>query len=361
MQLKEDKMTADERWVALLNRKPVDRVGIQGLTLGFSGLNSGYSIYDMYYDAEKGFNGHRWAADMYGWQPMMTMGQGSWPTKEFGGDLKPPRGAFIQSPLPIFPVKTKEDAWNLKKPDVRTLPGMEALWLESNKMADRAGESFIFPVAQGAWTSATMVTGVGFMGMAVKQDPEVAHHLLKMMNAFTIEKMQMYADTFGAERIIPWMGHASAANQIIGPKVFEEFCFPYILEQYKAFLGIGCKHIMCHICGYHAMNYPMWAQVPMGDPGIVSVAHDVDADWTSPLESAAKYFPNDIIYGNIEPAQFQIGTPEDIYERCRKAIEIGKRHEPGFILAPGCEMPPTANPYNVWMMTKAVNDFGWYE
>ena len=39
MQLKEDKMTGDERWVALLNRKPVDRVPIEGLSLGFAGLN----------------------------------------------------------------------------------------------------------------------------------------------------------------------------------------------------------------------------------------------------------------------------------------------------------------------------------
>jgi uroporphyrinogen decarboxylase len=32
----------------------------------------------------------------------------------------------------------------------------------------------------------------------------------------------------------------------------------------------------------------------------------------------------------------------------------------GFILAPGCGLPPKSPPYNVWMMTEAVNDFGWY-
>jgi len=30
------------------------------------------------------------------------------------------------------------------------------------------------------------------------------------------------------------------------------------------------------------------------------------------------------------------------------------------ILAPGCEMPPGAIPYNAWMMAKACNDFGYY-
>jgi uroporphyrinogen-III decarboxylase len=39
----------------------------------------------------------------------------------------------------------------------------------------------------------------------------------------------------------------------------------------------------------------------------------------------------------------------------------GKEFPGGYIFSSGCEMPPKAPPYNVWMMTKAVNDFGWYE
>ena len=46
---------------------------------------------------------------------------------------------------------------------------------------------------------------------------------------------------------------------------------------------------------------------------------------------------------------------------CRIAIEKGKKHKRGFILAPGCEIPPHSVPYLVWMMAKAVNDFGYYD
>jgi len=31
------------------------------------------------------------------------------------------------------------------------------------------------------------------------------------------------------------------------------------------------------------------------------------------------------------------------------------------MLAPGCEMPIWSPPVNVFAMTKAVDDFGWYE
>ena len=92
----------------------------------------------------------------------------------------------------------------------------------------------------------------------------------------------------------------------------------------------------------------------MGNPGIVSVGHEVD------LEVVSEYFPNDIIMGNVEPAIIQSGTPEQIFELTKTCIKKGMKHRGGFMLAPGCEMPPKAPSYNVWTMMKAVNDFGWY-
>ncbi len=65
--------------------------------------------------------------------------------------------------------------------------------------------------------------------------------------------------------------------------------------------------------------------------------------------------------GNINPSIIQIGRPEEVYEECRKAIEKGKKAPRGFILMSGCEVPALAPPYNIWIMRKAVSDFGWYD
>jgi len=83
-------------------------------------------------------------------------------------------------------------------------------------------------------------------------------------------------------------------------------------------------------------------------PSILSFGHEVD------LEVAARYFPNDIILGNVEPVVIQTGTPRQVYELSKIAIEKGRKAPGGFILAPGCELP-----VNVFAMTKAVNGFGW--
>jgi uroporphyrinogen decarboxylase len=88
---------------------------------------------------------------------------------------------------------------------------------------------------------------------------------------------------------------------------------------------------------------------------VVSFGHEVD------LETAAQYFPNDIIVGNLEPATIQTRAPDEVYEAAKAVIMKGKNLPTGFIFAPGCELPPMAPQENVMAMTRAVNDFGWYE
>ena len=104
------------------------------------------------------------------------------------------------------------------------------------------------------------------------------------------------------------------------------------------------------------MNLPYFAGTTLWKhPSILSFGHEVD------LEVAADHFPDDIIFGNIEPAVIQTGTPSEVYELSKAIIEKGKRIPSGFIFAPGCELPVQSPPVNVFQMTKAVNDVGWYE
>jgi len=92
----------------------------------------------------------------------------------------------------------------------------------------------------------------------------------------------------------------------------------------------------------------------MGEPGIISVSQEVD------LETAMKYFPKDIIMGNIPPSIIQAGTAEQVYEQTRVCLQKGREAPGGFMLAPGCELPAKAPPHNIWTIMRAINDFGWY-
>jgi uroporphyrinogen-III decarboxylase len=45
----------------------------------------------------------------------------------------------------------------------------------------------------------------------------------------------------------------------------------------------------------------------------------------------------------------------------RKCILAGKDVPNGYILMTACETPSSTPPYNFYMLTKAINDFGFYD
>jgi uroporphyrinogen decarboxylase len=142
---------------------------------------------------------------------------------------------------------------------------------------------------------------------------------------------------------------------MISPKQFEQFALPYITEIQEKVLAMGYRTTYVHICGNQNLNLPLWAKIPIGDPGIVSIGHEIA------LENAGHYFPDQIVLGNLDPTIIQTGTPADIYEATRRNIEEGKKLSGGYVLSPGCQLPPMASPENIMAMTKAVYDFGWYD
>jgi uroporphyrinogen decarboxylase len=186
--------------------------------------------------------------------------------------------------------------------------------------------------------------------------PELVHRLIRLVTDHGLQVAKYWVDTFGADRVMARMGSATESNQMISPKQFETFALPYLMETHEKVLAMGIKRFSnCHICGDEELNLPYWAQLPMGDHSAVSFDHEVD------LDQAIKYFGEKcIIAGNVDSSVLLTGTPGQVYELCRKAIEKGKHAPKGFMLSADCEIPPGTPPYNVYVMRKAIDDFGWY-
>ena len=72
---------------------------------------------------------------------------------------------------------------------------------------------------------------------------------------------------------------------------------------------MGSPCIAFHLCGEQNLNYDMYKEVPLPPLSMISVSHEVD------LDKASATFPDNILFGNVEPALFQLGTPEEVYER----------------------------------------------
>jgi len=350
---RQDRLTERERFEALLKRQPVDRVPFYMWALSFAAVTVGYPRIVTFTDPEKSFEALRRTHEMFdGWH-YVYYSSGAFGVREFGGQAKMPTDAYSQSASPLsHVVKSEEDVWTLKLPDVKTA-GAIPLLMEFAKLQERNGcpitfsSGSILKVVQG-------ILGVETMCRWMLKKPHLVHRLCRLVADFQIALAKYWVDSFGCpERIIPLT--AAPTESIISPDHFREFSLPYQKEVYERMSAMGIKHINTHLCGEQNLNLPYWAEIPMGDPGIISFGHEVD------LETASNYFPDDIIAGNVEPSAIQTGTPEQVYELSRNCIEKGKKHRGGFALAPGCELPPMAPPYHVWMMRKAINDYGWYE
>jgi uroporphyrinogen decarboxylase len=355
---KKAKMTNRERLEALLRREKPDRIPSLPIALGFCTVYTGGTIGQAYTEPEIYLKAQHKVCDDFDWVFYPLMAFPTTLASEFGGEMKNPSGEFAQAPMITrFAVETPEEVFNLKMPDVLK-DGMAPLKLEYCRLTAKEdpddGPFNVSAWTGGPFTQAGCISGIENMSKWIMKNPDSVHHLMRMVVDYYIEMADYWKKAFGTEGVLPYLGEPGASNQIISPKHFETFAMPYIKEICDKWLDIGCRHIYVHICGEHNLNLPHWAKISFGDPGIISIGHEVE------LATAADYFPNDIIMGNLEPAIIQTATPEEVYNATRDVVEKGKKLPGGFIFSQGCELPPNSPIENVKMMTQAVNDFGWY-
>ena len=356
MHFRQDRMSSKERVNALFSRQKPDRVPIIAWGSPFGTHNAGYSVTDAFDNPEKAFHGCRLTWELYGWEPVFWIfGPTVLGAMDFGGEVRSPKGEFEGSEIIIsHPARTEKDLLNLKMPDPRKA-GRIPLWLEFAKLQVAYGLPATF-CTRSVFTLAGNICGLDLFCRWLIRRPDLAERAMKIAIDHIFNVMGYWVETFGPGQVFVFMASASEASQVISPKHFEKFALPFHVEFQERMKALGIQRFLWHICGDQNLNLPHIASLSSWKhPSILTFGHEVD------LEVAAKCFPEDIILGNIEPAILQAGSPQQVYELSRLALEKGMRAPGGYVLGPGCTLPPYAPPVNVFAMTKAVNDFGWYE
>jgi len=359
--MKKGEMTTKERMEALLSYQKPDRVpiGYQGIPLNTPGLKQkfpAFSLVSEYNNPELTFHVSLWVAEHYGWDLIPHFFAhtilGGW---DFGGEIQMPRGEYqdsisIKSP----PVKTEDDVWSLNMPDPKSAGGIPMAMEFARLQAKNHLPIWFFP--RSPFCSASNICGLDKFCRWMLKKPDLCHRLLRMATDHIFNVLDYWIDTFGAQNIFFMMSSPNESNQVISPRQFKQFAFPYHVELQNRLRAVGITRFYFHICGDQNLNLPYLAELSSiwPHPAILSFGHEVD------IEVAGRYFSQDIIYGNIEPAIFQEGTPEKVYELCKIALNKGKKLPGGFVLAPGCGLPPFSLPDNLYAMSRAVHDFGWY-
>ncbi len=351
-----DSTQIGDRFRDLLSSRKKNRplVWLWGATPSFAVENAGYPVAAAFNDPQKSFEAQIETIAQFGEDgiPRMSVGGASDVTWAFGGTLKWPADEYSMAPTAThYPANSIAEAQALTMPDDIAAAGPLPLYLDFARRCQKNSLP-VFPFITSPIEGARSLCGPELLMRWMIKEPDLAHQLLRLATDYSAAVVRLLAATFPPEDILTYLAAPTASNQMLSPRFFEAFVFPYQKELHEKILQTGIRHIYCHICGEQNQNLPLWREIPMGSPGIVSFGHEVT------IETAVKFFGSDcIIAGNIDPAVIHLGQPAEISRLCQAALAQGSQSPRGYILMPGCGIPPNIPAENLLLLKKAASEF----
>jgi uroporphyrinogen decarboxylase len=232
------------------------------------------------------------------------------------------------------------DVASLDAGRIRSDPTVRAMLETTGLLAEKtAGERCLALTRWGPFTLAGLLYGAENFMRSMRRDRDGARRILEFTETVFLNYVQGYIDR-GVE--IVQLAEPTASGDMISLEHFEEFALP----SFKRVIGVLHEKkalIALHICGNINDRLDLIAET-----GATYVSLDYKVD----LRLAREKFDRRVAFmGNMDPVGvLQQGTVDDVLTACRDCVERAGPG-PGFILAPGCDLPPTTPVENVKAMT----------
>ena len=260
----------------------------------------------------------------------------------------PGSAPVIEKPL----LKRLSEVASLNKPEPWKTPLSKAVLDATRYVLDAIGDRvYVMGRAdQGPFDLACMLAGPAELmtEMAVGEQDDAIFALLE----YTSDAYIVYAQMF-KELGCPGtsLGEAQCSPDVISPRMYEKYCLPYGKKVVRA-LQSDDFFLAYHTCGNTTRIIEK-----MAETGAKILEFDYKCD-----KGAAKQATegNTTLLGPIDPSGvLHKGAPEDVELACREAIEV-LAPGGGFILGPGCALPPTTPGANIDKLVECAKVYGRY-
>lgn len=204
---------------------------------------------------------------------------------------------------------------------------------------------------QGPFSLALMLRGYeNFMlDIALNEQPQQIHKLLDYCRE-TATRFAMAQLEAGAHATS--IGESPSGPDVLSPRHYRQWAFPYQKQMIDAFTAHD-KFIAHHICGN---------VIPIIDDFVATGAPITEIDHKTDLGKArAAAWSKSALLGPIDTNLMAFGTPGDVDAACREAIETMRAdaaYHTGFILGPGCALPPETPDDNIHALVAAAATYG---
>jgi uroporphyrinogen decarboxylase len=214
---------------------------------------------------------------------------------------------------------------------------VQTVWEATRIVASELGDEVVVAAtAWGPFTLATQIHGVENMMRSMIKRPEDAERVVEFATQLA---MRFYAPLL-EEKVISMISIAdmSSSGDLISRQHFAELALPYL-----QMLIVDAKnkeaYALVHVCGDTSDKLDLLAET---GADCVSVDHKIDLG-----EAKDLFRGRTCLAGNVNPSDVLLqGTPADVEAACRDCLDKAATGG-GFILMPGCDIPPTVPEENV--------------
>jgi MtaA/CmuA family methyltransferase len=332
-------MTSQERVRGTIRGESVDHLAAQPMLMMFAARHAGMRYIDYTRDGLRMAEAQLRVAEDFGVDCLLTCSDPAREVIDIAGegsvDWFPDQGPAINEARAALAEKSLLRRFKLPDPlgGGRMHDRVKAI----AHMRARAGAGMsIVGWVEGPLALAAELRGLSAIMTDFLDDPPFVRDLL----AFAAEVAIRYAPAqiaAGADTI----GMSDAAAGMIGPELYAEFLWP---AQNRVFRFLREHHPQVirrlHMCGNTDALAPRMRELP---------ADIYEIDFPADLRYARRALgPGRVICGNVSTITDLLeGTPESVYEACRRCHEICGRYH---IVGAGCEVSPLTPPANLRAM-----------
>lgn len=227
---------------------------------------------------------------------------------------------------------------------VREEPGIRTLAEASRTLAAAIGDRTVVGTSQWApFTLGALSWGAENVMRSTVKDRPALHAVLEFAAEVCFASLEPFIDA-GVSMIS--LADPTASGDMISRPQFLEFALPY-LSRVAARIRARGVHVIVHICGNTSNRLDGVAE---------SGAELMSLDSAVDLRHARQVLGGRIAFaGNVPTvAVMQSATPGVVAEACRACIAAAGPG-PGYVLMPGCDIPPSVPVENVRAMVATAH------
>ncbi|NOZ76104.1 MAG: hypothetical protein GXO65_00145 [Euryarchaeota archaeon] len=262
-----------------------------------------------------------------------------------GGEMKfrevgPPD---LEAPL----INEESDLDRLNAEDLRDDKILRTIWEATRMVVDAIGDDYLVTATcWGPFTLGAQLRGVEALMRDIFKNPEFAKAVVKFAAELNLEFYRPLIEE-GLIEIVS-IADPTASGDLISKKHFEEFALPDLRRVNREFRKEGVGSLV-HICGDTTDKLDAIAECE---------ASCISLDYKVALGTAKEVFGGRMcVAGNVDPVgTMSEGNPEKTraasVECMDKAAGGG-----GFVLMPGCDIPPSVPLENIQAFVQAAHDY----